>query len=159
MSETISAVASFMAGFTALVIALAALASAGKGLRKRDRETDDRVDVLWAALTRRGDLKARKRGRIIVQKEADMEMLHRETSNALKPIAGKLADIYRRTVRGPDDKGKFTEALEAELGEWIVEFICDKLDVEDFECAAMAYLVARDEVERQDAVHAQLSVF
>ncbi len=159
MSEVISTTVSFMAGFTALVIALAALASAVKGLRKRDDVTDTRVDVLWSAMSRRGALKARKKGKILVHREPEeMVTLQEDAKRAFRPIAPLLADIYRRVVKGPADNGKFSEAVETELGDWLIEHICDVHDIEDFECIAMALVVAREEVERQDAQR-QLSVF
>lgn len=152
LSEIISALVSVLAAMTAFLASLAVIARAVKDLRKRDDVTDARVDVQWAATARRGALKARKKGKILVQREPeDMVTLQEDARRAFKPIAGILADIYRKTVKGPHDEGKFSEALETELGDWLIEHICDVHEIEDFECVAMALVFAREEVERQDA--------
>lgn len=115
-------------------------------LWRRDKITDERVDLMWRAHLARGEQEALGRGMIQRAEPKDDDNmtadlhLNANVRAAYGPIASILKAIY---ARNPTPE-KFAEAVEKEHGAWLSRFICGPLGVNQFACLSMALIVAQE---------------
>jgi hypothetical protein len=145
----VTALAAFIGVMTALLVSVAKLQASldqlAERLTRADKITDSRVDTVWRSLTNRGTLRAKNEGYIIGEDTGMAATVRSDIKSAFDPVRPVLAKIYRETVKEPGDEGKFTEALEKQMSAWLMKHICGPLGVHEYECAAMALLVAKEE--------------
>lgn len=132
--------------FTALGIAVSAIAAAVVKLWFRDNATDSRVDTVWKSILRRGTEEGISKYLIVAPDGKLMQpyTLNDEVLKAYAPVAPYLRKLHADNP-AITPRIRFVEVIEEKLGAWLAEHICRVLNINEGACLKIAMMIATGE--------------
>jgi hypothetical protein len=139
-----------LGGVGGLITSIGAFVVTIVKLLRRDDHTDRRVDLLWEASYRRGQVGAmlnlmepRPSTEPMSAERVTAELVLKEhVKDAFRPIASNLRRIRRENPNVTP--ARFSELLEDKFGEWIMRHICYPLKVDKNECMVAAWNISEE---------------
>jgi hypothetical protein len=115
-----------------------------RGLKLRDwwrdqwRVLNEKVNTMWAAQLRRGQLEGERTGVLLPERP---HRINQEVWDGFVPIRDQIRLIYRRNPAQTDND--LALEIEKNYGEWIVENICRRFGIQEMACLLAAVIVAK----------------
>lgn len=145
MINLIDHLPAILTGLSMLIGAVTGLIVAIVKLWERSVQDRRRHDLLLQAILRRGTAESRAKLKQLAPEGEDMTAtldLRADVRAAYGPIAGELRRLYR--ARPGQTREDFFEIVERRYGDWLVRHICVPLDVSEFACHDVAWIIAQE---------------